>query len=248
MQSIDGHSAGCCNIPPVVSKGYTPKGTYETIGGLKTYVSGSPSAKKAILVIYDIFGYYPQTIQGADILAQGSGEGYQVFMPDFFEGEPAKIEWYPPVTDEQMKSLMDWFAPRKPNIAIERIPSILRNIEEKYGEKSWGAVGYCWGGKVIAITSGPESPWKVSAQLHPGMMDVEDAGKITIPHVVLASEEERKDMDAYEKELKVEKHVETFKDQVHGFLSARADLEDEVKRREYERAYGVLVEWFGKFL
>ncbi|KAF5878781.1 putative dienelactone hydrolase family protein [Botrytis fragariae] len=247
MQSINGHSAACCNIPPVVSKGYTPKGTYEAIGGLKTYVSGPPSAKKAILIIYDIFGYYPQTIQGADVLAQGSGEECQVFMPDFFEGQPAKIEWYPPVTDEQMKSLMDWFAPRKPNIAIERIPSILKDIEEKYGEKSWGAVGYCWGGKVIAITSGPDSPWKVSAQLHPGMMDVEDAGKITIPHVVLASEEERKDMDAYEKELKVEKYVETFEDQVHGFLSARADVEDEVKRREYERAYGVLVEWFGKF-
>ncbi|KAF7937861.1 uncharacterized protein EAE97_007657 [Botrytis byssoidea] len=248
MQSINGHSAACCNIPPVVSKGYTPKGTYETIGGLKTYVSGPPSAKKAILVIYDIFGYYPQTIQGADILAQGSGEEYQVFMPDFFEGQPARLEWYPPVTDEQMKSLMNWFAPRKPDIAIERIPSILKNIEEKHGEKIWGAVGYCWGGKVIAITSGANSPWKVSAQLHPGMMDVEDAGKIAIPHVVLASEEERKDMDAYEKELKVEKYVETFKDQVHGFLSARADLEDEVKRGEYERAYGVLVEWFGKFL
>lgn len=80
------------------------------------------------------------------------------------------------------------------------------------------------------------------------MMDVEDAGKIAIPHAVLASEEERKDMDAYEKELKVEKYVETFKDQVHGFLSARADLEDETKRSEYERAYGVLGEWFGKFL
>jgi len=57
-----------------------------------TDVTGPASAKKAILVIYDIFGFFPQTIQGADILA-AAGE-YQVFMPDFFEGEPADIAWY----------------------------------------------------------------------------------------------------------------------------------------------------------
>jgi dienelactone hydrolase len=57
-----------------------------------TDVTGSVSAKKAILVIYDIFGFFPQTIQGADILA--ASEEYQVFMPDFFEGQPADIAWY----------------------------------------------------------------------------------------------------------------------------------------------------------
>lgn len=36
MEAQHGHSAACCNIPPVVSKGYEHKGKYETIGGLKT--------------------------------------------------------------------------------------------------------------------------------------------------------------------------------------------------------------------
>lgn len=45
-------------------------------------------------MIYDIFGYFPQTIQGADILAYSDKEhAYQVFMPDFFDGEPADIAW-----------------------------------------------------------------------------------------------------------------------------------------------------------
>jgi hypothetical protein len=35
-QAMHGHSAACCNIPPIISKGYEPKGRYETIGGLKT--------------------------------------------------------------------------------------------------------------------------------------------------------------------------------------------------------------------
>lgn len=67
------------------------------------------------MVIYDIFGYFPQTIQGADILS-GAGMGvdgkgreeYAVFMPDFFEGEACDIAWYPPVTDEQKEKLYAW--------------------------------------------------------------------------------------------------------------------------------------------
>ena len=91
------HSAACCSVPPVVSKGYSEKGKYITVDGLKTYATGPSDAKKAILVVYDIFGFFPQTIQGADILAYGDKENqYQVFMPDFFEGSPADISWYPP--------------------------------------------------------------------------------------------------------------------------------------------------------
>jgi len=72
MESINGHSKACCNIPPVVSKGYELKGKYETIGGLKTCeyilicvahahayplsidVTGPLTATNAIFVIYDV--------------------------------------------------------------------------------------------------------------------------------------------------------------------------------------------------
>ncbi len=57
-----------------------------------TDVTGPESAKLAILVIYDIFGYFPQTIQGADILSTSDeAHQYQVFMPDFFEGNSCDI-------------------------------------------------------------------------------------------------------------------------------------------------------------
>lgn len=36
MQASHGHSQACCNVPPVVSKGYKAKGSYEEIGGYKT--------------------------------------------------------------------------------------------------------------------------------------------------------------------------------------------------------------------
>lgn len=36
MPVTSGHSAACCNIPPVVGKGYDAKGSYEELGGLNT--------------------------------------------------------------------------------------------------------------------------------------------------------------------------------------------------------------------
>lgn len=46
-------------------------------------MTGPDSAEKGILSIYDIFGYFDQTIQGADILATSGTQKYKVFMPDW---------------------------------------------------------------------------------------------------------------------------------------------------------------------
>lgn len=109
MPATHGHSQACCNIPPVVASGYTAKGTYEELGGLKTCqepyslpsieglanttvsdVTGPVDATKGTVVVYDIFGYMDQTVQGADILA---GDKHRVFMPDWFRGNPCPLEW-----------------------------------------------------------------------------------------------------------------------------------------------------------
>jgi len=75
-------SKACCSVPPVVSEGYKEKGEWITINGMKTYATGPKDAKSALLVVYDIFGFFPQTLQGADILAHSDKDHqYQVFMP-----------------------------------------------------------------------------------------------------------------------------------------------------------------------
>lgn len=75
-------SKACCTVPPVVSSGYQEKGEYITVNGMKTYATGSKDAKDAIFLIYDIFGFFPQTLQGADILAYGDKDKpKQVFIP-----------------------------------------------------------------------------------------------------------------------------------------------------------------------
>jgi hypothetical protein len=53
----------CCQLPPVEAE-YTPKGSYAELEGLKTYFSGPEDAKSAILMVYDVFGFSPQIVQG----------------------------------------------------------------------------------------------------------------------------------------------------------------------------------------
>ncbi|OJJ43159.1 hypothetical protein ASPZODRAFT_104089 [Penicilliopsis zonata CBS 506.65] len=238
-------SKACCSIPPVVSKGYEAKGEYKTINGLKTYVTGPESATKAILVIFDIFGFFDQTIQGADILATSNEKKYRVFMPDFFEGSPADISWYPPQTDEHKQKLGEFFQTKAaaPN-TLSKIPKIVveaNKLAPSGTAFEWSILGYCWGGKIASLIAGQTDgavPFKAAVQCHPAMLDPEDAKKVTIPIAMLASKDESTDAVAQSKEnFQVPNYVETFPTQIHGWMAARADLEDPQVRKEYERGY-----------
>lgn len=251
MEATAGHSKACCNVPPVVATGYQIKGSYEELGGYKTYVTGPEDADKGILAVYDIFGYFDQTLQGADILATSdANQKYKVFMPDWFKGKPCPIEWYPPDTEEKQKSLTNWFKGWAPGDTAAKIPDYVKAVQEKNPSiKSWAIIGYCWGGKIVSlVTSKPETnPFKAGAAIHPAFVDANDAKNIKVPIVMLASmEEDEKDVQAYEAALSVPRHVEMFKDQVHGWMAARADLAQPRVQEEYVRGYKTVLEFFGK--
>ncbi|KAI8966342.1 alpha/beta-hydrolase [Daldinia sp. FL1419] len=243
------YSEACCKIPPVVDQGYEPKGTYAELNGTKFYVTGPPDSDKAILAVYDAFGFYPQTIQGLDILAYGcSDRKYQVFMPDFFNGNPAELEWYPPTDDDKKARIGRWFQETALwSNHIHKIPDFLTAANIHNGNiKSWGMMGYCWGGKMASIVAGRDDNFfKAAVQTSPGMIDAGDAANVKIPTMVLASRDEAvEDVEKYEKNLNVPKHVEIFEDQIHGFMSARADLKDARVKAEYERGYKLALGFF----
>jgi len=245
-------SEACCNTPAVISKGYQEKGSYVTIDGLKTYKTGPSSATRGILVVYDIFGFFPQTIQGADILAFSDSEKQaQVFMPDFFEGNAADISWYPPQTAEHKEKLGAFFGNEAaPPKTVPRVPKIVAEISSKHPEiKEWGVMGYCWGGKIVNLVSQSGTPFKSAAAAHPAMVDANDAPNITIPIKLLPSSgEDKNDVAAYEKALKVKHDIEWYDDDVHGFLAARADLENAKELAAYEKGYQSLLTWFHQTL
>ncbi|KAI8293542.1 putative AIM2 family protein [Colletotrichum sp. SAR11_240] len=249
MPAQHGHHEACCNIPPVVAKGYEAKGSYEEIGSKKTYVTGPADAKKAIVVTFDIFGFFPQTLQGADILATAGAEKYRVFIPDWFAGEPANIEWFPPDNEEKQQKLGAFFQRFPPPKIAELTPEYVKAIQSKYSSiESFATIGYCWGGKVVSlVTSSDSNPFKVGAEVHPAMVDPADAKGIKVPLIMLASKDEgEEDVKKFEDNLSVAKHVEIFKDQIHGWMAARSDLEDARVKEEYTRGYKTVLEFFAK--
>ena len=170
--------------------------------------------------IYDIFAFTPQTVQGADIL----GETYLVIIPDLFQGSVAQNDWYPPTNDSQRAHLTAFLnGPADRKKALSVIPTIVAETAKTYPSiEKWGAIGFCWGGKLVALTSAKETQWVVSAQSSPAFVEVGDAAKIAIPHIVLASKDEDKDdIKEYEERLEHVPHVVKTYDRSHGFQSAR---------------------------
>jgi dienelactone hydrolase len=107
---------------------------------------------------------------------------------------------------------------------------------------------FCWGGKVIALTSQAGTSFKAVAQCHPAMIDPNEALTISIPLCMLASKDEPVDnVKKFEENLRGEKYVEIFSDQIHGWMAARSDLADPRVKAEYERGYKTLLQFFAKY-
>lgn len=147
---------------------YKAKGNYIDLDGMQvctvvfsqrhdywlTYqpdTTGPSGATSAIFIVYDIFGFSPQALQGADILAHADkSHQYQVFMPDFFYGKPLPLSVFPPDTDEKKKQMGDFFSgPAAPPPNAEKVPELVKKLGQRYtGIQKWGSLGMCWGGKV----------------------------------------------------------------------------------------------------
>jgi len=126
--------------------------------------------------------------------------------------------------EEKGKKLGEFFqttgAPPK---TVKRIPNVLKEIESKHSNiKQWGIVGFCWGGKIVNLSSQEGTPFKAGAACHPAMVDPNDAPGITIPYAMLPSKDEDKDaVSKWQQGVKTQNIVEWFPDQVHGFMAAR---------------------------
>ncbi|PYI28690.1 hypothetical protein BP00DRAFT_449070 [Aspergillus indologenus CBS 114.80] len=98
---------------------------------------------------------------------------------------------------------------------------------------------------VTANTS--QNPFAVAAATHPAMIGPADAEKIAVPYILLASQEEAPEtVQAFDERLSVPHRVETFGDQVHGWMAARADLSDSWVREEDLRGYWTVLRFWGE--
>lgn len=249
----------CCpsEIPPVVTGDYTPSGIYETHHGHKTYVTGTRDAKSAVVIVYDIFGFFPQTIQGADIIAAQLDA--LVVMPDFFHGEGADISAFPPDTEEKKSKLAQFFQTKADLTKnVTTVNEIVGELKQTFpSAKRWAVVGFCWGGKITTLSSTKDTPFVASVQVHPAFLDPTDAEKITIPHLCLPSKDEPADaVEAFKSAIethqtaavKEKSEVTTYPDMYHGWMAARAKLQEEKYRKGYEKGYAHVSQWLKSIL
>lgn len=110
--------------------------------------TGPADATSAILFVYNIFGFCPQILQGANLLARAIKA--QVYMPDFLKGEVADHAWVPPDTEKRRASSTFIEGPASISTAAGAIPAVLKSATEESGGKitKWAALGFCWGYKV----------------------------------------------------------------------------------------------------
>ncbi|KAH7340511.1 alpha/beta-hydrolase [Rhizoctonia solani] len=249
MATIHNSNTACCTIPTVVPKEqYKEKGEYKPYGSYKkAYIVGSPNSGKAIIGVYDIFGYWPQTQQGADILAETLDA--LVIYPDFFDGKPWDNNDFPPKTDESKQKLQEFFG------GVAKVEERVKNVGELAdqlradGAKFVGAIGFCWGAKVVTVAA---STGKIDgvASIHPAFLDVKDAENLKVPIGLFPSKDEP--LDEYEKIIKTistkpfasKNAYKVYSNMHHGWAAARADLDNPENKKDYEDVYGTAVTFY----
>jgi len=249
MSHVHNTNEACCTIPPVHSD-YTPKGSYRPYGGFgKVYVAGEKS-DLALVTVYDIFGFKPQTQQGADILA--SELKAQVFMPDFFEpSEPFPSEKYPPKTEQEKQELQAFFGgPASPPAALSKLIGIGKALKND-GYKFVGAIGLCWGGKVVMLAgSADDTPLDAISIVHPAMLSSGDAENLRVPLGIYSSRDEPKDQ--HDEIVRIiaknpfanKNDSKIWSNMFHGWAAARANLEDKENKAEFENLYSRVIKFF----
>ncbi|KAA8898501.1 dienelactone hydrolase [Sphaerosporella brunnea] len=246
-------SKACCTIPAVVSStdDYVLKGEYTTLDGMRTYVTGAAAASKTgVLAIHDVFGLdYWQTLQGADIVAS---TGRVVVMPDFFRGAVFEPSIIPADTEEKMQKMVAFLdGPANFENNTEAVKALVPLLKERFpGVEKWALLGYCWGGKVATLLSLEGSLFAASAQVHPARLDPEEAKKLTIPHLCIATNGEDADTVQKFKEaveanegIAEKSEVVRWEGTFHGFMAARVDLKEKEHLEYYEKGYKKVVQF-----
>ncbi|VDC01965.1 unnamed protein product [Peniophora sp. CBMAI 1063] len=252
--TIHNDNAGCCS-QPAASSTYTPRGIYVPFAGFKrVYITGPKESSIAIISIYDIFGFKPQTQLGADMLADALHA--RVVMPDFFEPSEAwDVSRHPPQTDEDKAAFQKFFAgPAKPDEAVVKLERVVKALKEE-GVKKVGAYGLCWGGKVAVLAGAKEgSVLDAIATAHPAMLKADDTLSLDIPFAIYVSKDEPQ--EEYNRIVKI-LQSKPFADKVdydyyptmfHGWAGARANLDDPENKRLFDEVYRRMGSYFGKIL
>ncbi|XP_072976100.1 endo-1,3;1,4-beta-D-glucanase-like [Typha angustifolia] len=235
--------AQCCDNPPVLDSSSGHGCVVENLAGLKAYTAGSPDAKRAVLLISDVFGFEaPNLRKLADKVASA---GFFVVVPDFFYGDPFAPEKQIPV--------MTWLQSHGTDKGFENAKKVIEDLNSK-GISAIGAAGFCWGAKVAAELAKTDYV-RAAVMLHPSLVTVDDIKEIKCHLSILGAEIDHISPPEVVKQFEeilsakseVDSFVKIFPKVAHGW-TVRYDVNDEGAVKIAEEAHQDMLAWFIKYV
>ncbi|XAR49099.1 hypothetical protein NMG60_11032166 [Bertholletia excelsa] len=229
----------CCSNPPFLDSTYG-EGYVLEVGGLKSYVTGSPASKTGILLVSDIFGYEaPKLRKLADKIA---ASGFFVVVPDFFYGDPFLYE-------NVEKSLPVWLKSHGWEKGFEDAKLVIAAMKSQ-GITAVGAAGFCWGAKVTVQLAKPDYI-QAAVMLHPSFVAVDELKEVYVPIAILGAEVDkycppellRQFEDVLSSKSEVNSFVKMFPGTTHGW-TVRYSEEDECDVKSAQEAHEDMLAWF----
>ncbi|EIM90826.1 chlorocatechol-degradation protein [Stereum hirsutum FP-91666 SS1] len=148
-------------------------GTYETVGGIKTYVatpSGDYAKDKALIYIPDIFG---QELNNNLLLADAYAKnGVKVYFPDIFAGDAAPADALTPGSGWDLRA---WASKHTAKEIMPILESLMQALTAQ-GVTKFAATGYCFGARFV-FNLAFENKIAVSITAHPSQLQIEDLEK-----------------------------------------------------------------------
>lgn len=185
-------SDACCKRRPAAAD-YRLNGEWDTLADLKTCklrhdwtpytttercfldIVSPENPSRAVVLVYDVFGPAPQTLQGADRLSDSLNA--LVLVPDLLKGtyfDPANI---PPDTEEKKAAVAAYIeGPANMAHGVANLLQVRKEAGarwERIDDGKWGVFGLCWGGKVAVLATGQGNEgqgrrFAASGTAHPG--------------------------------------------------------------------------------
>lgn len=229
----------------------TPTGSESKVGGINTYVAKGTNDKGGVVIATDIFGL---GIVNAKIVADKIAlqSGLSVYVPDIFPGGPIDPKDFilpkkasdGPPDEKQVGTNFDNFGKwlGKQNSPPDTFPRFKAVADEVSKSGKVGAIGYCYGGKLISMAA---QDGTISAGIiyHPAMLEADEASKVKVPILLnqaeldplFTGEVEEAWLSTLRKNNLLDKRSKKYPNTVHGFGS-RPDLNDPKVKAGHENS------------
>ncbi|KAB2625318.1 beta-D-glucanase-like [Pyrus ussuriensis x Pyrus communis] len=232
-------SSECCSNPPTLNPS-SGTGHVENLGGLDSYVTGSPHSKLALLLVSDVFGFEaPNLRKLADKVAAA---GFFVVVPDFFNKDP-----YAP--EDANRPLPVWIKDHRPDKGFEDAKLVLEALKEKAFLQSvlQASVGEV---TKVVVELAKRALIQAAVLCHPTFVTVDDIKEVKVPISILGAEFDRISPPEVVKQFEevltakseVKSRVKIFPKVPHGW-TVRYNVEDEAACKSAEEAHQDLLEW-----